>query len=121
MRISSDWSESTAILEHIQVVGIGSVKYDGVRCAQLGLLARRQEVSIRKRQFHFANDIAGKNIFDSQDLTPRSVFLSNWGRIMGVCLRPVLSGLGHKYDDVRGKGFFAQTRRERRAYPEVDL
>src|SRR5438552_2465067 len=32
-----------------------------------------------------------------------------------------LSGLRHKYDDVRGKGFFAQTRRERRAYPTVDL
>src|SRR5437667_12254433 len=32
-----------------------------------------------------------------------------------------LSGLRHKYDDVRGKGFFAQTRRERRAYPAVDL
>ncbi len=32
-----------------------------------------------------------------------------------------LTGLRHKYDDVRGKGFFAQTRRERRAYPAVDL
>jgi hypothetical protein len=32
-----------------------------------------------------------------------------------------LSGHGHKYDDVRGEGFFAQTRRERRAYPAVDL
>src|SRR4249920_3052336 len=32
-----------------------------------------------------------------------------------------LSGHEHKYDDVRGKGFFGQTRRERRAYPEVDL
>src|SRR5919106_4807509 len=28
-----------------------------------------------------------------------------------------LSGLRHKYDDVRGEGFFGQTRRERRAYP----
>jgi hypothetical protein len=35
--------------------------------------------------------------------------------------RLVLSGHEHKYDDVRGKGFFGQTRRERRAYPEVDL
>src|SRR2546422_2233528 len=33
----------------------------------------------------------------------------------------MLSGLRHKYDDVRVKGFFAQTRRERRAYPAVDL
>jgi hypothetical protein len=32
-----------------------------------------------------------------------------------------LSGQEHKYDDVRGKGFFGQTRRERRAYPAVDL
>jgi len=32
-----------------------------------------------------------------------------------------LSGHEHKYDDVRGKGFFGQTRRERRAYPAVDL
>src|SRR5438093_12312906 len=31
-----------------------------------------------------------------------------------------LCGLRHKYDDVRGKGFFSQTRRERRAYPAVD-
>ena len=36
-------------------------------------------------------------------------------------LPALLSGLRHKYDDVRGKGFFAQTRRERRAYPAVDL
>src|SRR5437763_5446049 len=28
-----------------------------------------------------------------------------------------LSGFRHKYDDVRGKGFFAQTRRERRSIP----
>ncbi len=33
----------------------------------------------------------------------------------------LLSGHEHKFDDVRGKGFFAQTRRERRAYPTVDL
>ncbi|MBM3837841.1 MAG: hypothetical protein FJ398_07710 [Verrucomicrobia bacterium] len=32
-----------------------------------------------------------------------------------------LSGPFHKYAHVRGKGFFGQTRRERRAYPEVDL
>jgi len=30
-------------------------------------------------------------------------------------------GHEHKSDDVRGKEFFAQTRRERRAYPTVDL
>jgi hypothetical protein len=37
-------------------------------------------------------------------------------------VRPAqLSGHEHKYDDVRGKGFFGQTRRERRAYPAVDL
>jgi len=30
-------------------------------------------------------------------------------------------GHEHKSDDVRGKGFFAQTRREGRAYPTVDL
>src|SRR3989442_8489921 len=28
-----------------------------------------------------------------------------------------LSGHEHNYDDVRGEGFFGQTRRERRAYP----
>src|SRR5207249_6146825 len=28
-----------------------------------------------------------------------------------------LSGHEHNYDDVRGDGFFGQTRRERRAYP----
>ena len=32
-----------------------------------------------------------------------------------------LSGPFRKYAHVRGKGFFGQTRRERRAYPEVDL
>ena len=32
-----------------------------------------------------------------------------------------LSGHEHKYDDARGQGFFGQTRRERRAYPKVDL
>src|SRR5438874_10056687 len=30
----------------------------------------------------------------------------------------ILSGHGHKYDDVRGKGFFGQTRRERRDIPQ---
>ena len=45
---------------------------------------------------------------------------------MGGCARSFhcdvrrLSGLRRKYDDVRGKGFFGQARRERRAYPEVD-
>ena len=29
----------------------------------------------------------------------------------------MLSGHEHNYDDVRGEGFFGQTRRERRAYP----
>jgi hypothetical protein len=37
-----------------------------------------------------------------------------------------LSGHEHKYDDVRGQGFFGQTRREvlphwHQAYPAVDL
>src|SRR5713101_9406002 len=32
-----------------------------------------------------------------------------------------ICGHEHKCDDVRGQGFFAQTRRERRAYPTVDL
>ncbi len=41
--------------------------------------------------------------------------------ILTALLLTALSGLRHKYDDVRGKGFFAQTRRERRAYPAVDL
>ena len=34
---------------------------------------------------------------------------------------PKLSGLFHKYAHVRGNGFWAEARRERRAYPEVDL
>jgi len=38
---------------------------------------------------------------------------------------PFFSGHEHKYDDVRGKEFFGQTRREvlphGAAYPEVDL
>src|SRR6058998_856909 len=52
--------------------------------------------------------------------------------IPGVTLRSIgvaqseinrqrLSGVRHNYDDVRGQGFFAQTRRKRRAYPAVDL
>ena len=32
-----------------------------------------------------------------------------------------LSGLFHKYAHVRGNGFWAEARRERRAYPAVDL
>ena len=32
-----------------------------------------------------------------------------------------LSGLFHKYAHVRGNGFWAEARRERRTYPEVDL
>ncbi|MBM3839221.1 MAG: hypothetical protein FJ398_14890 [Verrucomicrobia bacterium] len=42
---------------------------------------------------------------------------------MGYCFAIFLSLSGpfHKYAHVRGKGFFGQTRRERRAYPEVDL
>ena len=39
----------------------------------------------------------------------------------GRKVRVSVSGHEHKYDDVRGKGFFGQTRRERRAYPAVDL
>src|SRR5260370_20638324 len=35
---------------------------------------------------------------------------SSWGA-------QTLSGHEHKYDDVRGQGFLAQARRERRAYP----
>ena len=31
----------------------------------------------------------------------------------------LLSGHEHNYDDVRGEGFFGQTRRERRAYPSA--
>jgi hypothetical protein len=33
----------------------------------------------------------------------------------------LLSGLFHKYGHVRGNGFWAEARRERRAYPKVDL
>jgi hypothetical protein len=33
----------------------------------------------------------------------------------------LLSGHEHKYGDVRGNGFWAEARRERRAYPAVDL
>ena len=33
----------------------------------------------------------------------------------------LLSGLFHKYAHVRGNGFWAEARRERRAYPAVDL
>ncbi|PYM14009.1 MAG: hypothetical protein DME18_07695 [Verrucomicrobia bacterium] len=36
-------------------------------------------------------------------------------------LRAALSGLFHKYAHVRGNGFWAEARRERRAYPAVDL
>ena len=35
--------------------------------------------------------------------------------------RDTLSGLFQKYAHVRGNGFWAEARRERRAYPEVDL
>ncbi len=44
--------------------------------------------------------------------------------IKSLTVRDLISacicGHEHKCDDVRGQGFFAQTRRERRAYPTVD-
>ena len=43
------------------------------------------------------------------------------GRAAAAGIDRYLSGPFHKYAHVRGKGFFGQTRRERRAYPEVDL
>jgi len=43
------------------------------------------------------------------------------GRVCSPISTAWLSGPFHKYAHVRGKGFFGQTRRERRAYPEVDL
>jgi len=55
-------------------------------------------------------------------------FCAKWPASQGKNGRPnprrfsdPLSGHEHNYDDVRGKGLFGQTRRERRAYPRVDL
>src|SRR3989442_1058534 len=42
-------------------------------------------------------------------------------RSLRVVVSIFLSGLEHKHGDVCGKGFSAQARRERGAYPEVDL
>ena len=42
-----------------------------------------------------------------------------WIKLPGPLQR--LSGLFHKYAHVRGNGFWAEARRERRAYPAVDL
>ena len=58
--------------------------------------------------------------FDVKDIFLSAAALDFYWYHELVWLRS-LSGLFHKYAHVRGNGFWTEARRERRAYPEVDL